>query len=160
MSPVVIWQRMAAAGKMFRRSSATRQTKLILQFYAEADPCGGVWILMCGRVALGLRARTGRGVSIYHAEPGAILGLAEALGGNTYSASAVAVTDVEAHCIPIEDRRAFPNRRVRSLPHDPMECLKLIRCSHGPTLCQRSRSNVICDTKPRNQTPVTELTEV
>src|SRR5947209_14638300 len=70
--------------------------------FAQGEPCHGVWILMRGKIAIGVKAGR-RSLTIKYAAPGAVLGLAEAVDGGTYGTTAVAVTNVEVQFVPRND---------------------------------------------------------
>lgn len=60
--------------------------------FREADPCRTVFVVCAGRLKLVTSSKEGRLLLLRFAEPGEILGLAEAmLGGSPYECSAIAV---------------------------------------------------------------------
>jgi CRP-like cAMP-binding protein len=57
---------------------------------------------MRGKVAIGIKAGD-RSLTIKYAEPGAVLGLAEAVNGGMHATTAVAATNVEVQFVPRND---------------------------------------------------------
>ena len=105
-----------------RFSHHTGQRAVVL--FAEGDPCKGAWIVMRGKVGLAMRSGVRRRLTITYAEPGAVLGIAEAIGGGNYLTSAVAATNIEVQFVSRADLFEIMN-------DDPLTGMELVQMLSG-----------------------------
>ncbi len=80
---------------------STSKLKRCQVLFAEGEPCHGAWILIRGKVAIAVNAGA-HSFTTKYATPGAVLGLAEAVGGGPFRATAVASTNIEVKFVPLE----------------------------------------------------------
>jgi|SRR5581483_8271411 len=100
------------------------QVKRAGVLYAEGNRCHGAWILMRGKVGLAMRSGSRRRLTITYAEPGAVLGIAEAIAGGNYLASAVAATNIEVQFVPRCDL-------MEIMVDDPITGMELVQMLSG-----------------------------
>ena len=68
--------------------------------YLQGEPCGGIFIVLHGLVALSTGIDSSRQVRVASCRKGSVLGLAETIGGGSYQTTAIAVTDVTTLFVP------------------------------------------------------------
>jgi CRP-like cAMP-binding protein len=90
---------------MRQRSSVRlmRQYKKTRPLFVQGESCKGVFVVQHGRIALSTGNSSKRQIRLAYADQGAVVGLAETIGGGPYQTTAVAATDVAVHFIPKSD---------------------------------------------------------
>ena len=81
----------------------TREYRDGSTIFRQGDPCKGAFVILDGKVVLSTGTPVGRKVCVCCARKGAVVGLAEAVGGDCYQTTATTATKVRVHFIPTED---------------------------------------------------------
>jgi CRP-like cAMP-binding protein len=90
---------------MRSRSSVrlTRQYKKTRPLFVQGESCDGAFVVLHGRVALSTGNSSKQQIRLSYVDRGAVVGLAETIGGGPYQTTAIAATDVAVRFIPKSD---------------------------------------------------------
>ena len=112
----------AEAAEYFRPIEKARPYPEGFYLLEEGHSSAGVFLLLSGRVKLGVRTRRGTELPLEVAGAGELLGLSACVSGRPYELTARTVTACEAIFIPRESFLQF----LRERPHACMEMVRLL----------------------------------